>query len=434
MRIKHFIFIVFLFVFTLPCLAQFSVSGGLGTPFEYTKNLGGTGIEKVYFLNTFSGASISYTSSAALIRFYKYTSSLSDKQQIPDSDISSSSIGGGTTTYTIRNLEDSKGYFAEINGGTTAAIWIIDYSKHLPELKSISPLESEDKCGYLKLLINKSDDLFFYTNSGNKNRIVREYQVEYNILQWNETAKQFEKKINTEKPIDVGVEINIEAPLTDTQFTLKGDQIAQHFGIEKSVQSNKYTAVATEAHIVAEQVSESSETGFTEDIGGSAPAEVHFYGHGNEPTTRYYTWFIYKKPDLENPIARYTDKDIKYIFKESGDYTVKLEVADKSSACPSETSMDLSITEFSWDAPNFLLLDGTMQFRISYKSIIEFKCTIFNRWGNKIYEWTDPSKGWDGKYNGKYVNPGVYFYMMTAKSGDGKKHKKSGDINVLRKK
>ena len=42
------------------------------------------------------------------------------------------------------------------------------------------------------------------------------------------------------------------------------------------------------------------------------------------------------------------------------------------------------------------------------------KCEIFNRWGNKIYEFEDLTEGWDGTTSGgdKAVN-GVYFYKVT---------------------
>ena len=44
---------------------------------------------------------------------------------------------------------------------------------------------------------------------------------------------------------------------------------------------------------------------------------------------------------------------------------------------------------------------------------------------------TDPSQGWDGRYGGKLVKSGVFFYVIQAEGADGKKYKLSGDINVL---
>ena len=69
----------------------------------------------------------------------------------------------------------------------------------------------------------------------------------------------------------------------------------------------------------------------------SAPATFSFYGSGGSEAV-YYTWFLYKKGDLENPIARYPDKDItRYTFEEFGEYVIKLEVADNDSNTSEDT-------------------------------------------------------------------------------------------------
>jgi gliding motility-associated-like protein len=47
----------------------------------------------------------------------------------------------------------------------------------------------------------------------------------------------------------------------------------------------------------------------------------------------------------------------------------------------------------------------------STKSIV-FR--VFDRWGNLMFETTDISKGWDGIYQGKMVNPDVYVYYLEA--------------------
>jgi len=57
---------------------------------------------------------------------------------------------------------------------------------------------------------------------------------------------------------------------------------------------------------------------------------------------------------------------------------------------------------------------------------------IFNRWGQKLYEWNDINTGWDGKYNGKDVLQGVYFYVVSATFGDGKIEEKHGSVEVIR--
>ncbi|HZV70897.1 MAG TPA: gliding motility-associated C-terminal domain-containing protein [Saprospiraceae bacterium] len=62
---------------------------------------------------------------------------------------------------------------------------------------------------------------------------------------------------------------------------------------------------------------------------------------------------------------------------------------------------------------------------------------IFDRWGNLLFEDqnflpNDPAHGWDGKFSGKMVNPGVYLYWAEVKRSDGEVIRKSGDVTVIR--
>ena len=67
-----------------------------------------------------------------------------------------------------------------------------------------------------------------------------------------------------------------------------------------------------------------------------------------------------------------------------------------------------------------------------YQSLVEFHAYIFNRWGQKLYEWTNPADGWDGTYNGKDVKEGVYYVLVKAKGADGRKYNIKRDVNLLR--
>jgi len=428
----------FLFIISLltNCVfAQYTVSGGIGVPYPYSEGLSGTGIEKVYLLNTLDNATITYRSSAASVKIYRYKQNLANKEDI------TSSSSHKNDTIKIPNLQDGYGYLISENGGLRSAIWIIDYSLHLPVLTSIEAIENEDKCDFLKLFVTKSDELSFYANNGSKKNVRRKYTIGYENKVWNEAKRRFELKDVVLPEQEIGTEVIIDAPLTDTRFSLQGDQFARHFNITKEVESLPYTAIAVEARMFAEQEKRGADNEVgNEDgkLGGSAPVTINFYGYGNEPQAGFYTWFIYNKKDLESPIARYTDKDIKYTFNDWGDYIVKLEVAEQSSICVDTTSVSFSVSESWIDPPNYFSPGDSPgsndEFKVAYKSLIKFKCTIFNRWGTKLYQWTDPSKGWDGRYKGRYVTTGVYFYVIEAEGSDGKKYKLGGDINIFRSK
>ena len=57
---------------------------------------------------------------------------------------------------------------------------------------------------------------------------------------------------------------------------------------------------------------------------------------------------------------------------------------------------------------------------------------IFNRWGQKIYSWTNLDGGWDGRWNGHTVKDGVYFVVVSARGADGKKYNIRKDVNVIK--
>ena len=63
----------------------------------------------------------------------------------------------------------------------------------------------------------------------------------------------------------------------------------------------------------------------------------------------------------------------------------------------------------------------------------EFQLIIYNRWGEKVFETEDNSKGWDGSYNEEPLNPGVYvYYVFVRYIIDGKEVTKKGNITLIR--
>lgn len=57
---------------------------------------------------------------------------------------------------------------------------------------------------------------------------------------------------------------------------------------------------------------------------------------------------------------------------------------------------------------------------------------VFNRWGQRVFESTDPTKGWDGTTDGKANPSGVYAYMLRLEHSDGTIEMKSGNITLMR--
>jgi gliding motility-associated-like protein len=57
---------------------------------------------------------------------------------------------------------------------------------------------------------------------------------------------------------------------------------------------------------------------------------------------------------------------------------------------------------------------------------------IYNRWGQLVFSTQDRRTGWDGTFKGRLQPMDVYTYTLDVEFTDGKKLRKTGDINLLR--
>ncbi len=71
--------------------------------------------------------------------------------------------------------------------------------------------------------------------------------------------------------------------------------------------------------------------------------------------------------------------------------------------------------------------------KINAICVESIECVILNRWGNKIYEFSDLNGGWDGKTSGgTNAIDGVYFYRLTANYFGGDSEIFHGHITLIR--
>ena len=65
-------------------------------------------------------------------------------------------------------------------------------------------------------------------------------------------------------------------------------------------------------------------------------------------------------------------------------------------------------------------------------NIDEVFLTVYNRWGEKMFETNDKNVGWDGRYKGEQLPPDVYGYYMQVKCFNGMEYFKKGNVSILR--
>lgn len=180
---------------------------------------------------------------------------------------------------------------------------------------------------------------------------------------------------------------------------------------------------------------------------GDAPLTVRFQTNpeNTDGWTSHYEWRFTLEEATEPYLIRY-EQDTEYTFTKAGLHKIVVyatftkgdEQVEYTQEYWNETDpITVSISESKLEMPNAFSPNGDgindiYKAKDGYQSLIEFHAYIFNRWGQKLYEWTDPAGGWDGKYKGHDVKDGVYYVLVKAKGADGRKFNIKKDVNLLR--
>jgi gliding motility-associated-like protein len=69
----------------------------------------------------------------------------------------------------------------------------------------------------------------------------------------------------------------------------------------------------------------------------------------------------------------------------------------------------------------------------AYYDKTEYSLSIYNRWGEKLFETDDYTQGWDGTYQGEKCWQGVYIYLIRYKTSVGELIDLGGTVTLLGK-
>ncbi len=158
---------------------------------------------------------------------------------------------------------------------------------------------------------------------------------------------------------------------------------------------------------------------------GPAPLAVNFT---NTSDTNFvsYLWNF-----ADGAVFLGTDPDpTAHSFENAGEYNVIL-VGTNSKGCVDTATALIRVLTSNLAVPNVFTPNGDAEnneFKINAPGIESFSGVIFDRWGKKVFEWSDPAKGWDGK-NAK---DGVYYYVIKATGVDGQKYDEKGNVTLIR--
>ncbi|MCF8303466.1 MAG: gliding motility-associated C-terminal domain-containing protein [Bacteroidales bacterium] len=144
--------------------------------------------------------------------------------------------------------------------------------------------------------------------------------------------------------------------------------------------------------------------------------------------------------DLQMGINSYED-DVSNLIGGTGIFTYRVRAISNETSCSTvDTAWSNQVTV--QQAPGLFMPnafspnnDGKNDiFRPLFVFIPEgnYVFRIYNRWGELIFETRDKSRGWDGKHNGKPVEPGTYVYQVQYSGRQGNTHKKVGNVTLVR--
>lgn len=161
-------------------------------------------------------------------------------------------------------------------------------------------------------------------------------------------------------------------------------------------------------------------------ITGGAPLNVNFTDMSTGALTYSWTFDNGNTSTVINPSTNYPS---------TGSYNVMLIITN--GVCIDTAIVTIVVEDgFSLEIPNVFTPndDGSNDiFTIKSTGVKEITLQLFNRWGEKLYEFTGPKAGWDGiNANGSKASDGSYFYFIKATGYDGKEVEKQGTFNLFR--
>ena len=349
------------------------------------------------------------------------------------------------------------GYAIKVDG-KWECFWVFDYDSLRAHVDNIV---AELTCENTQLLLEGNVPAMQYYNLHKQlTTYPRICQVTYRDQQWDKENNAWIDSIAVAEERFLH-SITVGASPVRTDFTVV-DQLSVLLNLnEDSLQTVEYDPVAIKAHpqaIVSVRGKQGERTNEVERpidaetlIKRSAPLEVEF--RANALNADHYLWVLFRGSEelINRKEAQHT-----YVFEEPNNYRATLEMSNEHGCNCQAEDFEISVSASMLEVPNVFTPngDGTNdEFRVVYRSIKEFHCWIYNRWGHLVYEWTDPAKGWDGTIYGKPAAAGAYYYVIRALGTDAesgymskpkysKKIKKqelpvgvyqlSGDINLLR--
>jgi gliding motility-associated-like protein len=149
----------------------------------------------------------------------------------------------------------------------------------------------------------------------------------------------------------------------------------------------------------------------------------------------HYTWL------MGDGVYRDDTLNFSHVYNDSGNIHITLIAINEMTGCIDTSSYELLyvIPTSELVVPNVYTPNGhgvNDQFLPDVRNLTKFSGTIYNRWGEKVYNWNKSRSGWDGRaVAGIELPSGTYFYVITGVGVDADRetdYKFFGAVNLIR--
>jgi gliding motility-associated-like protein len=158
--------------------------------------------------------------------------------------------------------------------------------------------------------------------------------------------------------------------------------------------------------------------------------EVTFINASQGEDIYKWSWFF-----VNNKEQKREGRQASYLFSNAGIYPIALVVRD-ARGCADTIVKTVQVQEdFLVFVPNSFTPndDGLNETFIPVlKGVKFFRFSIFDRWGEKIFETQSPDQGWDGTYKDQQCKQDIYVWKMTVSSKNGQNKELQGNVTLHR--
>lgn len=124
-----------------------------------------------------------------------------------------------------------------------------------------------------------------------------------------------------------------------------------------------------------------------------------------------------------------------HTYVDSGYFHVVMEITNEFGCVDSKTMLVTITPKYMIRVPTAFTPNGDGKndtFGITGNGVQKFRISIYNRWGNLVFESTDIHNSWDGKINGAPALPGVYVYHTYFMDDNDEVSEQTGSFTLIK--